>query len=71
MHFQGPVRESGVELTVRAMKLHPNGPRILRPACRTLANITITYSSLVEQILSPGKIQIKSKKVQILSGNPG
>ncbi len=51
---QGPVRESGVELTVRAMRLHPAEPLVLRPSCRTLANLTTTYSILTEQILETG-----------------
>ncbi|XP_064607361.1 uncharacterized protein LOC135471882 isoform X2 [Liolophura sinensis] len=43
---KAPVRETGVEMIIRAMKYHEGALAILRPACRALANLALTVSGL-------------------------
>ncbi|ELT87787.1 hypothetical protein CAPTEDRAFT_199471, partial [Capitella teleta] len=48
---KGPIRESGVELIVRAMREHLSQLFVLRPACCALANLTMTYANFTNRIL--------------------
>jgi hypothetical protein len=53
--MQGPIRESGVELIIRAMKEHPTDLFVLRPACCAIANLTMTYANFTNKILDTSK----------------
>ncbi|XP_064627655.1 uncharacterized protein LOC135487617 [Lineus longissimus] len=50
------LKESGVELIIRAMKTFPAEATILRPACRALSNATVMVSSIVNQMISAGEV---------------
>ena len=57
--MQGPVREGGVDLVKYVLTNHVHDTLVLRPALRTLANLTQTYSTVANEALSLGELLAK------------
>ncbi|XP_033746655.1 uncharacterized protein LOC117331838 [Pecten maximus] len=46
-----PLRETGLEMILRAMNYHKNDPNITQSGCRTLANLTSTLQEMLDNLL--------------------